>query len=400
MSLLRVTNPGKLIGHFIPYTSTSTLLRPATTAHQSKLQRRWATVHDVRIVRRHLSSSADAAATLVTERYKGKLDAKARQEGHQSIDRLKEAYRERIEALRRRAAEEIQAAVEREAAKVEAEAAGKAEAAGVLPPGTAAAASTGAGATAQKPALSAKAASSPTKSKTGIKPLSSYIDIAKTASLPPKEVEALWRLRHAGSSSSVCAAIPLANYQRIATVARRHPQFVLPLPRPGAQLAPAEGEKEGEQGSGAAEMHFLQWGFHPPAATESDTGAAAPPPGQTSNTHTSTVIFTSLAAFKSHGAFAEPHTVLTHHLDLADTTGLVLMNGSVLPERGVGLDEAKLLVMWLQSFYDWGADPAGKGGVEGLGSGGRKGELLRKFTNGDIGGFKVEDLMDEVERVG
>jgi ATP synthase F1 complex assembly factor 1 len=102
------------------------------------------------------------------------------------------------------------------------------------------------------------------------------------------------------------------------------------------------------------------------------------------------VIFTHLAQYKLHGAYAQPHTVITHHLDLADSHGLVLMNGNVLPDRGVSVTEAKLLVVWLRQFYDWGVD----GGPEG-----RKAEMLRMFTRGDTQGFKIEELVEEVQRI-
>lgn len=66
------------------------------------------------------------------------------------------------------------------------------------------------------------------------------------------------------------------------------------------------------------------------------------------------------------------------------------MNGTVVSDKGVSLDEAKLLIMWLQRFYDWGVDGS---------QGGRKGEMLRMFSRGDVEGFKVEELVEEVERV-
>ena len=206
-------------------------------------------------------------------------------------------------------------------------------------------------------------------------------------SLPAKEIEALWRLRHANDAKSICAAIPLDTYNRVVKTARGNPQFLLPLPR--EVEVPVSGEESKTAPSGdttkttAAEMHFLQWGFHPPAGTDGVVPGSA-------NTHTSTVIFTHLAQYKLHGAYSQPHTIITHHLDLADSSGLVLMNGTVVPDRGVTVDEAKLLVMWLQRFYDWGDD--------GLG-GGRKAEILRMFSRGDAEGFKIEDLVDEVERV-
>lgn len=228
-------------------------------------------------------------------------------------------------------------------------------------------------------AAAAKAASGPP----GIKPLSSYLDVEKILALPPKEIEMLWRLRHANNPRSICAVIPLDTYQRMAAAARSNPQFILPLPRQPATQTSEKGEKataEGEE-EGGADIHFLQWGFHPPASPARESSSTA-------NTHASTIMFTQLASYKLHGSFAQPHTTITHHLDLADEKGVVLMVGQVMPDVGVSVAEASWLVSCVQRFYDF----------DGEGSG-RKGELLRMFTNGDVEGFKVEDLMDEAEKI-
>lgn len=212
------------------------------------------------------------------------------------------------------------------------------------------------------------------------------MDVEKIRELPPKEIEALWRLRHANNSTSICAVIPLEVYTRIAAAARQNPQFILPLPRqqPAEEQQVDAENADGARAQTAADIHFLQWAFHPPA--EGSTSAA--PASETANTHTSTVIFTHLGAFKMHGSFAQPHTTVTHHLDLADDKGLVLMHGQVVPDRGVSTSEATWLVSSVQRFYDF----------EGQASG-RKGELVRMFTRGDVENFKVEELMAETETV-
>jgi len=56
---------------------------------------------------------------------------------------------------------------------------------------------------------------------------------------------------------------------------------------------------------------------------------------------------------------------------------------------GVTVDEARWLVLCMQRFYD--------STVRGD-EGGRKGKMLRMFTEGDCG-FKVEELIQEVEKV-
>lgn len=189
-----------------------------------------------------------------------------------------------------------------------------------------------------------KASSSP-----GIRTLSSYLDIEKTLALPQDKIEPLWRLRHAPSPQSLCAVIPLSIYRTIEATAKKYPHFILPLP------------KEGE----GAEIHFLQWTFPAP--------------------DTVTVLFTHLAEYKLRGQYAEPHTTITHHLELAQEKELVLMQGKVVEGKRVSVDEAKWLVMCLQKFY----------GVNGEKSERRR--LLELFGKGDEA-FKLEDLVEEAEK--
>ena len=183
----------------------------------------------------------------------------------------------------------------------------------------------------------------------GLKTLSSYIDVPKTLQLPQKEIEYIWRLRHASDPQSLCAVIPKSTYNRIESTARQHPQFILPLPREG-------------QG---AEIHFLQWTFPTPTTT--------------------TVLFTHLAEFKLRGEYAQPHTIVTHYLDLADSKGVVLLQGSIVDGRGITVEEAKWLLMCLQKFYGGGDK------VE-------RRKLLEQFSHGD-GDFKVEKLLEEAEKI-
>ncbi|RMZ92654.1 hypothetical protein DV736_g70, partial [Chaetothyriales sp. CBS 134916] len=202
-------------------------------------QRRHARVHDIRFVTTQQPSSA------VLEKYRSKLEQKAKKEGLGSVSELKEAYKKKIQ-----------------------------------------------------------------------EPLSSYIDVSKIQELPAKEIEYIWRLRFASDPLSLCAVVPLSTYQRMQATARQHPQFILPLPRPGAEEGSSDEEGSvktnmaGFEGGArtAVDVHFLQW---------------------------ATVIFTHLAAFKLHGAYAQPHTTITHHLDLADSHGIVLLNGGVVEGRGV-----------------------------------------------------------------
>jgi ATP synthase mitochondrial F1 complex assembly factor 1 len=204
-----------------------------------------------------------------------------------------------------------------------------------------------------RPVDSVQQAASEASKAPGVKTLSSFLDVDKTRTLPPREIEAIWRLRHAHSASSLCAVIPTSIWGTIHANAMRHPQFILPLPR------------EGQEG---AEIHFLQWAFPQPDVV--------------------TVLFTNLAEYKLRGEYASPHTTLTHHLDLVGDKGLVLVQGQVVSGRGVSVDEGKWLFMCLQKFY----------GLQGEQNETRK-KLLDQFSKGD-GEFKVEELLEEAEKAG
>ena len=292
-----------------------------------------------------------------------------RREGHATIESLTEAYKDKIVDAKRKAVEPLP------------------------PPPPSPSRSTqesSFAASSSKSPVSSNGGSSTASATPGIRPLSVYLNLEKIASLPNKEIEYIWRLRHASDPLSLCAVIPVETYNRIYQNAKKHPQFILPLPQPAAAVdgAPQAGnttETSGEsQNHTAADIHFLQWGFYPPSIP--------PVPGSpTANTHTSTVLFTHLALFKSHGAFAQPHTTITHHLDLADSHGLVLLNGAVVKDRGVSVEEARWLLMCLQKFYDF------EGQGDEVARRKRRG-LLERFSRGDHEGFRLGELVDEAER--
>ena len=293
-------------------------------------------MHDVRFVSQH------QAPKKVLDKYKDRLDRKAKEEGLENVDELKEAYSDKIKELKKKA----------------------------VVPGANAPLSTQAPPTPQQTDASIPYQAPPPpepqhesqmqqvpKSKDGVKTLGSFIDVEKTAELPPKEIESIWRLRHVRDPNSLCAIMQTETFRRIADTARKHPQFILPLPREG-------------QG---AEIHFLQWTF--PSST------------------TATVLFTHLAEFKLRGEYAQPHTTVTHHLDLADQKGLVMMEGRVMEDRGVSVEEGKWLLMCLQKFYGFEAhSESAKENAE------RRKRLMEQFSGGDEG-FKVEELLEEAEKV-
>ncbi|KAK5157615.1 hypothetical protein LTR04_005401 [Oleoguttula sp. CCFEE 6159] len=292
-------------------------------------QRRWARVHDVRFLATHDSQSR------ILDKYRAKLDQKVKEEGLRDIEELKAAYKDKITNLRKKAAVPgATAPISDGIPQLLKPLDGTSPSPPPPPP---------------QPAQNA-VSSYTSEAKAGIKTLSSFIDIDKTLELPQKEIEYIWRLRHASDPRSLCAVVPHNIYARIQQTARKHPQFILPLPREG-------------QG---AEIHFLQWTF----PTE----------------NTATVLFTHLAEYKLRGEFSQPHTTVTHHLDLAGPKGLVLLQGSVVEGRGVTVDEAKWLLMCLQKFYGMGQEQ------------GTRKKLMEQFSQGD-GGFKVEELLEEAEKI-
>ncbi|KAL8778038.1 MAG: hypothetical protein Q9194_002226 [Teloschistes cf. exilis] len=291
-------------------------------------QRRWAQVHDVRFLVTHKQ------ADKFTEKYRHKLQQKARQAGLRSIDELKSVYKDRIQVQRTLSAADVTndsrssppATIPRDPASATNP---------LAPP----------------PSQQSIAAVKPSV-PAGLKTLSSYLDLPKTLALPPKEIEYIWRLRHASSPTSLCAVLPSSTYSLIRQTAYKHPQFILPLPR---------------QGASGAEIHFLQWCFPEP--------------------NTSTVVFTHLAEYKLRGEFSQPHTTITMHTELQDQKGLVLMQGQVVEGRGISVDEARWLVLCLQRFY---------GEQEGRDTSRKK--LLSMFSEGDQA-FTVEELVEEAEKL-
>ncbi|EKD17300.1 F1 ATPase assembly protein 11 [Drepanopeziza brunnea f. sp. 'multigermtubi' MB_m1] len=263
----------------------------------------------------------------VLEKYKDKLAEKAKEEGLRDINELKEVYKDKINHLKKKATLSIP-----------------------LGPGPPPQPSTTNSPFPPPPAAPHTPTEKLPSAKPGIETLSSFLDLEKTRAMPRKELEAIWRLRHVNNPQSLCAVIPTDVYNVLQATAKKFPYFILPLP------------KEGQ----GAEIHILQWTF--PAE------------------NIVTVLFTHLAEYKLRGEYSEPHTTITHHLELSQDKGVVLLQGQVVEGRGVSVDEAKWLVMCLQKFY----------GVHGEKSERRR--LLELFGKGDPA-FKVEDLLEEAEKV-
>ncbi|EFZ00796.1 F1F0 ATP synthase assembly protein 11 [Metarhizium robertsii] len=312
---------------------------PLRSAARLQTQRRWAQVHDVRF----LVTKQPPQALL--DKYREKLNQKAKNEGHGSIDDLKSAYADKIDAERKRDAIEYPIPTIPQAPETPISQPNR----GPIP------SQQTANAASAPPSASGKAA---------VQSLDEIVDVEKIRELPEKELTAVWRLRHANSPQKLCAVIPTSSYKAMEEMARKSPQFVLPVPH----------ESQG------AEIHFLQWTFD----------AAS---------NTSTVLFTQLAEFKTRGEFAQPHTTVTHHLDLAEDKGLVLMQGQTMEDRGVQPEHAKWLVMCLQRFYGaWESTEAELDGSRKERADERK-KLVEWFGSGDSR-FSVEKLLEEAERIG
>ncbi|KAF2710464.1 ATP11-domain-containing protein [Pleomassaria siparia CBS 279.74] len=323
-------------------------------------QRRWAQVADVRYLATHGTQER------ILAKYKSKLETKVKEHGLKDVSELKEAYKDRIERLRK------EAAVPGATAPL------------TPPPSPTASSSSNTSSSsssstspwpsppppptpqASPQASPPKTPSSPTPPPPGVKTLHSFLDVPKVSALPQKEVEALWRLRHASNPQSLHFSIPTPVFTSLLQNARQHPAFVLPLPRQVPMDVPDASPLDPPQTAQAAELHYLQFA-HP-------------------HPQTTTLLFTTLAEFKLRGEFASPHTTLTFHSELKDSHGLVLGQGTVMENRGVSVEEARWLVMCMQKFYVVSEE------------GQSRGELLDMFTRGD-GGFKVERLLEEAEKI-
>ena len=337
--------------HLLTSSRAAAVLQPPPPPPAPASQRRWARVHDVRFL-----ATAQASRS-VTEKYRAKLEGKARDEGLRDIDELKAAYADRIQEVRERdslSVPGLDALLADEAPNRQSHEHNN----DTAPPQ---------GQGQEQGRTKSQASSPPPSSSSSVKPLSTILDLEKARALPAKELGAIWRLRHAASPTSLCAVIPAATYRGLEATARRHPTFVLPVPREG-------------QG---AEMHFLQWVFE-------DDGRS----------RSATVLFTQLAEYKARGEWALPHTSATHYWDdgFARDQGVVLMAGSLVEGRGASLRDAQWLVSLLQRFYADGDGDGGGAGGGGLGDPARR-ALLAQFARGDPA-FSVEKLLEESEKLG
>lgn len=312
-------------------------------------QRRWAQVQDVRLLATH------GAQERVMAKYKEKLERVAKEKGLRDVSELKEQYKDKIEQLRK------QAIVPGATGPLTPPPSPQA-----IPsqPSSTSASPKSPWPSPPPPPTPRDSAASPAPPP-GVKILNSFLDLDKVCDLPVKEVQALWRLRHASNPQSIHFAVPANVFRSLLQTAKQHPSFVLPVPRevPIEGAEPAAVAPKTQQ---AAELHYLQF-THP-------------------HVDTTTLLFTSLAEFKLRGEFASPHTTVTFHQELADSHDVVLGQGMVVENKGVSVADAQWLVMCMQKFYVQSEE------------GKERGELLHMFTKGDSG-FQVERLIDEAEKI-
>jgi len=177
-----------------------------------------------------------------------------------------------------------------------------------------------------------------------------------------EQVGALWTAYHAKKTLEgrglLSAVIPRETYESFLPNARKYPSFILPLPRPDAQI---EAPKDGGVASMPHEFYFMEWAHYPaPPVPSLDPTALFTPPKVAStspNPPCTTVIFTPLQEYKLRQAYALPHLILTHYTDLAESHGIVLMRGELTPSQSdagrsmLSPSAAQILAFGLQQFY-------------------------------------------------
>ncbi|KAJ9093471.1 hypothetical protein QFC19_008330 [Naganishia cerealis] len=234
----------------------------------------------------------------------------------------------------------------------------------------------------QKPSKNEQAAAD----RSGIKPLSQILNLDLIYAHPhtTQAISLLWQHYHTAhptlSSTFLSATIPPKTYGGMVDLAKRYPNFVIPLPRDPTGENRDTSSVPGDQTP--FEMFYLQWLFHP---TPSMITPSTVSEGQRDvpKLPIASVLFTPLAEFKNASEWAQPQLVLTHYPDLhnnpipADGQStstatnqpqhhpVVLMRGEIspsqakssltspLPSTHLALTQAQaqLLALAIQRFY-------------------------------------------------
>ncbi|SCW03792.1 LAFE_0G18316g1_1 [Lachancea fermentati] len=236
------------------------------------------------------------------ERYQEKLLEKAKSEGFDSIEKLKEHQKEEIEQRKKqlnridplKELEEYEQRMKMSQNNIK--------------------------------AAEARGAIDPNQPKTPFKTLDSFLKVDKIKDLSKQEIEFLWRARWASKENVMNAVVPREVFEKMLKNIKEAPTFVLPLPR-----IVETGSTEKDNNEQGMELHYVQWQFAGPCTIH--------------------CIITSLAEYKLHQEFAKPHTTFQFHQDLADEKRIVLMNGQVETDSNVSLQDAQLLLLNIQRFY-------------------------------------------------
>ncbi|KAL1717690.1 ATP11 protein-domain-containing protein [Schizophyllum commune] len=317
-------------------------------------------------------------------KYADKVKKKAEEKGV-SLEQLAEEAKKKLEEEKAAVREALRKQRETEAAQALKEEA-KSSSAPRTPP----------------PAMAARSDSSP------VKPLSSILALEKILDPPhtAEQVSQIWTTYHDLQSGGtgrgfVSASIPLATYEKMLSIARRYPTFVIPLPRlvekddastSSETPSPSSFESSASEPAKetAYEFYLMQWDIHPAPPAPTTDIFARPQANASPNPPTATVIFTPLQEYKLRQQFATPYMVLTQYTDLAASHGVVLARGEITPstsESGkfmLGQEDARSLVMAIQKFYLWDQ--------------GKKENLLQVFHERPEE-FKWEDLIQQVKVV-
>ena len=234
------------------------------------------------------------------------------------------------------------------------------------------------------------------------------MDLAKIMKTPhtAEQIGALWAAYHAAKSQPpsakiyLSATIPTTTYDRLLSNVAAYPSFVLPLPRPDAQIQSApdtDATDARTTHSTPYEFYFVQWSMHGSPPTPSPDGLPSLFNNQTSspsqtlpNSPCTTVLFTSLQEYKLRQDYATPHLILTHYTDLAQSHGLVLFRGELTPLSSgqstvLSPDDAQRLALLLQQFY---LPPR-----ENDECGAARTKLLQQF-HGEPENFRWEDVIE------
>ncbi|CDR40098.1 CYFA0S04e03554g1_1 [Cyberlindnera fabianii] len=254
-------------------------------------QTRGAVCTNIRYIQR--SSKED-----VVEKYRSKLEQKAKEVGARDIGELKEKLKDTIEEKRKEFAKIDPLRELEEHERKQAELAK------------------------QKKATQHKLRDprSPEIPEAPYKTMNSFVAVDKMKDLTAQEIEFIWRARFQNKDDTLLSIIPTDVFAKLYKNARENPAFVLPLPREGDGM----------------DMHYVQWAFVGP--------------------NTVHCMFTTLMEYKVHKEYARPHTTLSFHTELQQDKGVVLMNGTVEKDAAVTVPESQLLLLNVQRFYGAMAD--------------------------------------------